>query len=292
VNSRGGLTFASDDLQRWRWLESPYSGAQSLAGARSFDLVVGGSQAWLATDRGLARIDTRSGGGTARAADVLVWSALNGLPSDVALAVAARPDGAWVGTSSGLVFVTDTGRTRSAGAGSVSDVIASGTAVRALLATGDTLWVGTDYGLDFLPPAATPGGERRLVRAAAQSLDSRLGRQVTALATSDSEVAVATRDAILRFDRRSGRLLPSTDVAALSALGGVRALAMDGNTLWAAGPGGVVVVTRPGGSVRLLSVPADLPAEAYDVALSRDYAWVATRNGVVRLRRFNDGTVP
>ena len=50
--------------------------------------------------------------------------------------------------------------------------------------------------------------------------------------------------------------------------------------------------TRAGGNVRLLSVPADLPGEALDVALSRDFAWVATRNGVVRLRRFNDGTVP
>jgi ligand-binding sensor domain-containing protein len=289
VSARGGLTFASDDLQRWRWVESPYSGAQSLAGARAFDLEVRGSRAWLATDRGLARVDTRAGGG--RATDVVVWSALNGLPSDVALAVAARPDGAWVGTSSGLVFVSDSGSARSAGPSSVSPVLGSGGAVRALLATGDTLWVGTDFGLDFVPPAA-PDGSRRLVRAAAQSTDARLAGQVTALATSDTVVAVATRDAILRFDRRNGRLLPSADVAALAALGGVRALAMDDNTIWAAGPGGVLILTRAAGNARVLSVPADLPAEALDVVLSRDYAWVATRGGVVRLRRFSDGTVP
>ncbi|HET7457813.1 MAG TPA: hypothetical protein VFJ74_09165 [Gemmatimonadaceae bacterium] len=291
-SSRGGLTFVSDDLQRWRWLESGYAGGgSSLVGARSLDLEVRGNRAWLATDRGVARIDTRSGGGSGRATDVVVWSALNGLPSDVALSVAARPDGAWVGTSSGLVFVSDSGSARSAAPSSVSAVLGSGGAVRALLATGDTLWVGTDFGLDFVPPAGADG-TRRLVRAGAQETDPRLARRITALATSDSAVAVATDGAIIFYDRHTGRPMTSTDVAAIGAIGGVRALAMDGNTVWAAGPSGVVVVTRATGAARFLSVPRDVPAEAFDVVLERDYAWIATRDGVVRLRRLSDGSVP
>ena len=283
--ARGGLTFATDDLQRWRWLESTQQ--LSLAGAHAFRLDVRENWAWLATDRGLLRFDTRAGSGSMSAGDVVAWSATNGLPSDVVLSVAARPNGAWAGTTSGLVFVADSGSRRSARGASVGPVLASGAAVRALLATGDTLWVGTDVGLLLVPP----GEGAAAVRPAALSAEPRLGQQISALATSDSEVVVATRGALLRFHRRTGRLLPSVDVGAFASAGGIRAIAMDGGTIWAAGPTGVVVYSRSSGATRFLSVPGDIPDEAFDVALGRDYAWVATRAGVVRLRRLRDGSV-
>ena len=286
VSGRGGLTFASDDLQSWRWLEG---GQQiSLAGTRVFRMDVRGDRAWVATERGLVRFDTRAtSGAAASAGDVLAWSATNGLPSDVVLSVAARPAGAWAGTASGLVFVSDSASRRSARLGSVGPVLASGTAVRALLAAGDTLWVGTDLGLLLVPP----GEGAAAVRPTALAAEPRLGQQVTALATSDSEVVVATRAALLRFHRRTGRLLPSIDVGSFASLGGLRALAMDGGTIWAAGPSGVVVYSRASGASRFLAVPGDIPGEAFDVALGRDYAWVATREGLVRLRRLRDGSV-
>jgi ligand-binding sensor domain-containing protein len=283
--ARGGLTFASVDLQRWRWLEG--SQQLSLAGTRAFRLDVRENRAWLATDRGLVRFDTRASAGAPSAGDVVAWSATNGLPSDVVLSVAARPDGAWAGTSNGLVFVSDSASRRSARLGSVGPVLASGAAVRALLATGDTLWVGTDVGLLLVPP----GEGAAALRPSALATEPRLGQAVTALATSDSEIVVATRGALLRFQRRTGRLLPSIDVGAFAAAGGIRAVAMDGATIWVAGPSGVVVFMRSTGATRFLGVPADIPGEAFDVALGRDYAWVATRDGVVRLRRLRDGSV-
>lgn len=286
LSTRGGLTFASDDLQRWRWLEG---GPQtSLAGVRAYRLEVREGSAWLATDRGLLRFDTRAGSATgAGAGDVVAWSAINGLPSDVVLSVAARPGGAWAGTGGGLVFVADSASRRSARPGSVGPVLASGVAVRALLATGDTLWAGTDAGLLLVPP----GEGAAAVRAAAHATEARLGQPIAALATSDSEVVVGARGALLRFHRRTGRLLPSIDAGAFASLGGIRALAMDGGTIWAAGPEGVVVYTRATGASRFLAVPADLPGEAFDVVLGDDFAWVATRDGVVRLRRLRDGSV-
>ena len=81
------------------------------------------------------------------------------------------------------------------------------------------------------------------------------------------------------------------DVGAFAALGGVRALSMDGGTIWAAGPAGGVVYTRATGPSRFLGVPNDIPGEAFDVALGREHAWIATRDGVVRLRRLRDGSV-
>ncbi|MFL5577882.1 MAG: hypothetical protein ACJ79S_18155 [Gemmatimonadaceae bacterium] len=286
--ARGGLTFASDDLQRWRWLEPPRS--TPLVGARAYDLDVRGDVAWIATDRGLARVATRSGGGDAgEVGDFVVLTAIDGLPSDAALAVAARPGGAWVGTPRGVVYVADQASDGRRGARPrVGPVLASGAAVRALLATGDTLWVGSDFGLLLVPP----GDSARVVRATAQGSDARLGRRIVALAASDTEVAVATPDAVLRIHRPTGRALPPIEGAALASLGGIRALAMDARTLWAAGPRGVVVLRRAGGAPRFLAVPGDLPAEAFDVALGSDYAWVATRDGVVRLRRLRDGSVP
>lgn len=284
VSSRGGLTFASDDLQRWRWLEGTQQ--LSLAGTRIFRLDVREGLAWAATDRGLVRLDTHASGPPS-AGDAVAWSATSGLPSDVVLSVAARPGGAWAGTSAGLVFVSDSASRRSARVGSVGPVLAAGAPVRALLATGDTLWVGTDLGLLLVPP----GEQSAAVRPAALAAEPRLGQRVTALATSDTEVVVATSAALLRFDRRTGRLLPSIDVGAFASAGGVRALAMDGGSVWAAGPSGVVVYARSSGATRFLGVPSDIPDEAFDVALGRDYAWVATRDGVVRLRRLRDGSV-
>ena len=287
VAPRAGLTFASDDLQSWRWLEGSQS--TSFVGARASDLEVREGAAWVATDRGLVRLDTRASraGGAEAPGEVAAWSAIHGLPSDVVLAVAARPAGAWAGTTSGIVFVTDPATRRGARTADVGPVIASGAAVRDLLATGDTLWAATDAGLLLVPP----GDSARAVRPAAQRDEARLGQPTTALATSDSEVVVATRDALLRFHRRTGQLLPSLDAVGFVSVGGIRALAMDGETIWAAGPLGVALYTRVGGATRFLSVPGDLPGEVFDVALGRDYAWVATRNGVVRLRRMRGGGV-
>jgi ligand-binding sensor domain-containing protein len=71
----------------------------------------------------------------------------------------------------------------------------------------------------------------------------------------------------------------------------VLAVAADSQTIWVAGERGVAVVSRASGVQRVLAVPSAIPAPALDVMLDADFAWIATRQGVVRLRRLPDGTV-
>jgi len=281
---RGGLVFASTSLQQWRWLEQERG---PLLGTRANDLQVRGTRAWVATDRGVARLDTRVG------TDVRAWTGTNGLPADAVYAVAPRERGAWVGTARGLVWVSDSAARRANGrAEDVSAPVVPDVRVRALLLTGDTLWIGSDGGLLLLPPSRDVESARP-VRAAAASQEPRLLDPVTAIARSDSLVVIATRDALVRLDLRTGRLLPRLLMADIGQLGGVAALAVDERTIWLAGPRGLLVVTRGADVVRFVPVGAGaVGAAVSDVVLAGEYAWVATTAGLVRLRRRADGTPP
>jgi hypothetical protein len=279
---RGGLTFVSDNFQQWQWLEGPIS--LPLRATRVNRLEVRGARAWIATDRGLFIMNTRD------ETDLAQLSSLNGLPADQVLSVAARDDGAWVGTARGLVFVQDTAGRQLASRVSVGPILASGTAVRALLLTGDTLWIGSDAGLLFLPP----GSDQAPVRASAAIAEPRLARPIVALARSDTVVAVANTDEVLRFNVHTGQLMPRLANGAMDfgGIGQITAMRMDAHTLWVGGPSGVLVISRSNEVARLLTIPADLPGAVYDLQLQDEYAWVGTRWGLVRLRRLNDGTVP
>jgi ligand-binding sensor domain-containing protein len=169
----------------------------------------------------------------------------------------------------------------------VGPTIASGTPVRALLATGDTLWVGSDAGLLLLPP----GNDTMPRRPATARQEPRLAQPVRAIAHSDSIVVVATADELVRFNLSTGGLLPRLDAVNVRAVGSVNTLAMDGSTLWVGGPLGVLLVDRGTGTARLLGSAYQVTSETFDIALTRDYAWLATRDGVVRLRRLPNGTV-
>lgn len=275
---RAGLTFASHDLQEWRWLEPAMGGA--IRGARVNDLVVRGRSAWLATDRGLARLDVRNPG------DVRVWSATSGLPADQALAVAPRDGGSWVGTARGLVFVPDSLGDRRGTRTVAGEAIAPGTAVRALLSTGDTLWIGSDAGLLLLAPGSTTP-----VRAAAAAGESRLTRPVHAIAYTDSVVAIADANEVFRINLRSGRLLPRLTAVDFRVVGGIRALAIDRQTIWVGGQNGALIVSRATNVSSFLPAVAGTRAGVRDILLTSEFAWVATDAGVVRLTRTPDGMV-
>ena len=278
---RGGLTFTSTALQEFRWVEGPLS--SPLSGARGHALDVRASSAWAATDRGLVRVNLRD------ERDTQVWTMLDGLPADIVLSILARDQGAWVGTARGLAFVNDSVRERGAPRkGRVAQTGVTNTAVHALLATGDTLWIGTDAGLVLLPPGETA----RPVRPGAVANEPRLLRPIRALARSDSLIVVATDDALLRFALPSGRLLERLTTVPFGAVGVIGALAVDDQTIWAGGSNGAVVIGRETGLARVVPVAqGQLPGEVLDIVLTRDYAWLATRGGLVRLRRLPDGTV-
>jgi hypothetical protein len=166
----------------------------------------------------------------------------------------------------------------------VARPLIAGAAVRALLAVGDTLWIGSDAGLLALAP-----GDSAPRRPAALSGEPRLRRPIAALASADSELVVVAGDQLLRLSLTTGAPLSPPGPPDVSLLRGVRGAAMDERTIWLAGPAGVVAIGRRDGVMRTYLAPGELPAEAYDVALDPRFAWIATRAGVVRMARLPDG---
>ncbi len=275
ASQRGGLTFASNDLQHWRWIDGTIS--VPLIGMRATRLAVRAQRAWIATDRGVVRVLLDG------SEEMVAWTSLDGLPDDRVYAVAARNEGAWVGTARGLVYIADSvgsrnTRSRGIGAHQLNDV-----PVYALQSIGDTLWIGAETGLMALPPS---GALLRPLGA-----DPALRRRIVALAWSDSVLLAASDDAVLQLAPRGGREPTRVMALDVAQVGQVTRLAMDDRTIVMAGTDGVVVLQRAGG-VRVLRVPRDIPAPALDVVMSRDWIWIATPDGLVRLRRAGDGGLP
>jgi ligand-binding sensor domain-containing protein len=262
---RGGLVFASLDLQRWRWLDGPPS--RPFVGTRVSALSIRERTAWIGTSRGLLRMELDDDNQMSR------WDAADGLPSDAVTSVVAGAAGAWVGTTGGLAFVERSAR-----------AMGPRVAVRDLVLWTDTLWIASDAGvLALAPPDSVP--HRLSVE------DTRLTRAVTALARADSILAVATDAELIEIDLNAQRVLPPR-AASFAALRRIVRLTMDAHTIWLAGEGGVLAIHRASGRSALLPVGLALPAAATAVTLSRDAAWIGTRDGLVRVRRRADGMPP
>ena len=276
LTGRGGLTYASSDLQGWRWLEG--SSTRPMSAMRAADLVIDGRVAWIASDQGVIRVDTE------HQQDLRLWSALNGLPDDRALSVAASAQGTWVGTARGLAFIPSQGEDDAPRAPSNRTLL--GITVRALELIEDTLWIGSDAGLMTLD-TRMPGSVPQRVRPATG--DTRLARPVRALAAADSLLAVALDDGLIALDLRSRRLVQRLLTVNVAAAGRIAALDADAQGIFVGGSAGALMVDRATGAIQLLSVPRDIPAEAVDVLLEREWAWIATPAGLVRLRRLGGG---
>ena len=123
-------------------------------------------------------------------------------------------------------------------------------------------------------------------------LEPRLSRPIRALARSDSVALVVTPGELLLIDARTGRALPGLPAANVHALSEITAAAIDDRSIWVTGTGGLLVVTRATGVSRFLASRGDIPSDALDVALDRDYGWLATAGGLMRLRRLTDGSIP
>ncbi|MGQ0714014.1 MAG: hypothetical protein ACT4PJ_09805 [Gemmatimonadaceae bacterium] len=262
---RGALVFASSDLQRWRWLDGPRS--RPLVGTRVTAIATQGGQAWIGTNRGLLRMDLHDDSRFEQ------WDAGDGLPSDVVTSVVAWPSGVWVGTPAGLAHV-DRG-VRPAG---------PRMHVHGLAMWGDTLWIASNIGLLAMAPADS--SPRRL-----DLDDGRLSRPIVAVTRTDSVLVAASEDDVLEIDVGARRVLPPR-AASISALREITRVAADAHTIWVSGEGGVVVIHRVTGRSTFLAAGTVLPAQATDVVLTPELAWVATRDGLVRVRRRSDGMPP
>jgi len=278
---RAGLSFVGSDLQRFRWINGTI--AVPLVGVRGLSLVTRAARAWLGTDRGLVRV--RLDGTQAMQA----WSVLDGLPDERVLSVATRDDGVWAGTARGLVYVSDSSDTRNVRTRGVGVRLLDNLPVHALQFTGDTLWIGTEAGLMAI---ASPNGRVGGVVSRPVGTDPALRRAVRALAWSDTVLLAATDDAVLRLAPRGGVEPVRVDLLDVRQVGRVTKVAIDDRTMWLAGTDGVVIVSRRDGATRVLRVPGDLPGPVLDIAVNRDYLWLGTPQGLIRLRRRGDGGLP
>jgi ligand-binding sensor domain-containing protein len=255
---RRGISCFDESGGNVRYIES--QGLAGLPGLTTRRLLITQRAIWAATDQGLVRSDRRGG----RPVQLLMR---DGLPSDDIYALWPAPTGVWVGTALGLALVADTGR-----GPAVAKAMRSGPVI-ALAGAWDTLWAGTPQGLALLPPL---GDALLLVNGPGP-----IHEPIVALAfRGDALVAATASRFILRVD-------DGWRVADIPGqpIGRITAMAADTTGLWVAGTLGFAYFDPTRGLWNPLVAPGDVPLPVRDVALTRDYVWVATDAGVVRYDR-------
>ncbi|HET8712792.1 MAG TPA: hypothetical protein VFM23_03825 [Gemmatimonadales bacterium] len=251
---RRGFTWVARDLSETRTAEG---GRAALGFSFNFarQLLFDGSLLWLASEQGVLRVDTT--GFNSRQWD---------LPNATCLARSRR--GVWVGTTRGLSLITT--------AEGVQELGPAGIAVTSLLATGDTLWVGTNMGLMQLLPGATA-----LSRPPEFADRPSLHVTVYALGNLQDTIVMATETELFWRD-------PATRVWASRplppALGVPTALTAALGELWVGGTRGLAQVELGTGLLHVHRVPFDIPAAVRDLTSDRDYLWAATDSGLVRIQ--------
>jgi ligand-binding sensor domain-containing protein len=253
------LTFVDSELKQFRSLHGlPASGVPFTQTRR---LVGQEKSLWMATDFGLARVGMADG-------RIDLVDAARGLPDSRVYAVVSRKGRITVGTARGIVRVNDSLRVER-----VAPLF--GDAARAVFPAGDSVWVGTSRGVLLALPDA-----RDLVRPAALATAS-LQVPVVALGSLADTVVALTRDQLLWLDPRTGGWTLGPNLSGL--LGGLTSFAPDGEGFWVAGEHGVGFARL--GTPAIVSLrEGDLPSNSNDLAVDREYLWVATDAGLVRFR--------
>lgn len=253
------LTFVGSELNEFRTLRGlPASGPPF---TRVLELVGQGSALWAATDYGLARVDPADG-------RIDLIDDVRGLPDRRVYSVASRQGRITAGTAHGIARVVDSLKAERL-APQFSD------AAYAVFPAGDSVWVGTPRGLFFA--LASEGDLSRpatLNSAALQAL-------VVDLASLGDTLVGLTRDQLLWRDpsTQAWRLGPNLS----GLLGRLRRFVADGPGFWVAGERGIGFARLGTPPVRALR-EGDLPGAANDLAVDKDYLWVATDGGLVRFR--------
>lgn len=292
---RGGLSFVGASLQEYRWIASSAGTTVSdpLAYARAQRMVVRGATAWVATDRGLARVSLD--GSTRDASRDHIWSVRDGLPDDRVLDVVPRSTGAWVGTARGLAYVDETDN-------QVTRQGLAGGPVRAVAVAEELLFAATDRGV--FVRSANPAPDAEVI--ALPSAGSSVMGGVLALAWNDSVLLVVSgADARLvprprtiaevegAASRMRSAALEVFGRSELQQLGPIVAANVDDRSVWVVGERGVLSWTRDGGhSTRWLPAGGDLPPTFTALALDAQWAWLGSRTGLIRVARGRDGGLP
>ncbi|MBA3344816.1 MAG: hypothetical protein H0T44_05865 [Gemmatimonadales bacterium] len=253
------VTFVGAELSEFRTLRGlPASGVPFTQVA---ELTGQGTALWAATDFGAARLEPASG-------RIELVDEGRGLPDSRVYSIASRQGRITVGTARGIVRLDDSLRVERLAPGFAD-------AAYAVFPAGDSVWVGTPRGLYLALP-----GQREVVRPAGLATAS-LQSPVVALASLGDTLVALTRDELMWRDPRTRAWALGPNLSGL--LGRLHSFVADGAGFWVAGERGV-------GFARLRTPPirplreGDLPAASNDVAVDREYLWVATDGGLTRFR--------
>ena len=254
-----GITRIADDLSAVSAGDASARATVGIEFLEARDLVASGTALWLATDRGLYRVDARSLRGQRVDLTDDVWS------------LVPAPDGVWAGTPHGVVRVTGDGT-----------ALLATPPVLSLARMRDSVWVGTAAGLLVIGPGEegeSPAPERA---PDTPTVPGALRGPIIALAQAADTLVAATPDQLAWRRPRTGEwtvLRPAAD------LGRIAVLAPDPDGVWVGGSTGLAHWTVGAARFVTLRVPGDVPAAVRDVAVNGRYVWVATDEGVVRFDR-------
>jgi hypothetical protein len=253
------FTFVDPDLEKFETVPGPSARGTPFNQVR--DLTGQGKALWAATDLGVARIEPEEG-------RVQLVDASRGLPDSRVYSIASRGGRITAGTARGLVRISDSMSVQRIAPGY------AGTAY-AVFPAGDSVWVGTPSGLLLALP-----GRADLVRPEALSSPSLQGPVVDLASMGDTLVAL-TRDQFLWRDPQSQRWTIGPNLSSL--LGRLRRFVADESGFWVAGDRGLGYARVSTPPVRPLR-ENDLPGPISDLTIDKDYLWVGTTRGLVRLR--------
>jgi ligand-binding sensor domain-containing protein len=252
------LTYVDAELREFRSVRGlPASGPGF---TRVLDLAGQGTAVWAATDRGLARIESRDG-------RIDLLDERRGLPDSRVYDVASRQGRITIGTARGVVRVGERLEVERLAPQFVE-------AAYAVFPIGDSVWVGTSRGV-----LVAASGDQDLVRPAGINTAG-LQQPVIALASLADTLVGLGRDQLMWRDPVGTWTLGPT---LSGVLGRLRRFVADGPGFWVAGDRGVGFV-RLGGPALLTLREGDLPGISNDLAVDPQHLWVATDRGLVRFR--------
>ncbi|MFN2572595.1 MAG: hypothetical protein ABR537_13450 [Gemmatimonadales bacterium] len=252
-SARRGLTWVANDLSATRTAEGG-GAALGFSFLYSRRLLAVGSQLWLATEQGVLRVESSS-------FESRLWD----VPDAICLAATQR--GVWVGTRRGLSLITPDER--------VVDIASGPLAVTSLLPVGETLWVGTNGGLGQVLPGAD-------AISVPPELQDRPSLRVTVYALGrlqDTVVMTTERELLWREPATAAW----TAIPLPLTLGVPTAIAAARGGLWIGGTRGLAEADLSG-AMHVHPVPFEVPGAVRDLAADRDFLWVATDSGLMRIQ--------
>jgi hypothetical protein len=265
VNGRTIVTDAaisrlSRTLDSVVWFQGPRATGLPFSTARR--IVSDGAVLWLATDQGLLRVTPGD--------QPEIRDYQRELPDVPVLALARQGGRIGIGLAHGVALYD---RER----GLLRYAMNFAEPAAAVLPGGDTLWVGTRAGLWFadstMADLRRPPGFGEAPSQQEPILDL--------VWRADTLVALTASRLIWR-DPSTGSFTLGPGLG--GNLGRLFRLVSGRDALYLAGANGVGVIRLGGPIIRTFRTPGDIPGQVGDIAVDKDYLWVASRRGLVRFR--------